>query len=224
MRPNEVNNADHRKLITDALEYLGARQYYTSDESTYHEILPEEQQRLLQKDYDPTAMYVRSRADRLAVHPVPGRTTYFDAKSSRYDGPTPYAFIELVPLMFHEIAAKHGVRCLYIFRRYTGSTFIDYGWWSGLLPRIIDIKFPCDSRRTDASWVNTMASTVFSEVSQSTAPFMRGSGTPYASMYVEDCQPWQQLIDQIVKDGVTVATTEQETMNATSRQQMLLTT
>ncbi len=97
------------KKVCKHLESLG----FVSVSMTYHEILPQEIQEALKRNPSPTALYIRTRADRVAFHldqSVVFEWEYKSHESSRYKDIT----LEALPLMHHIKKAELGVRILYI--------------------------------------------------------------------------------------------------------------
>ena len=95
---------------------------------------------ILQRIHDPTAFYVRSRADRVAVHPEYRFTFEWECKtpaSARH----PNMAVEALPLATHHLlGVRLYIKCLYIYR--DPYRKLDIGFWSDKLPRIAKLFVP----------------------------------------------------------------------------------
>jgi hypothetical protein len=112
---------------------------FLGDEATYHSALTADVSLLLANRYDLTSLYLRGRADRIAIHSTLPVTFEWECKthlSTKYQDLT----LELLPLMHHLVKAALGVECLYCCRNpHTGQ---DCGFWAAEIPAVRDVWIP----------------------------------------------------------------------------------
>jgi len=122
----------HRRQLHDSFEsrvYAELeRDGFVVRDLTYHTHLGEELVARLKRVRTPTALLVRTRADRIAVHQTEPIVAKIEVKTSGYANGS-FA-IEAFPLAVHILEAKTvGAACLYIcFQRTIGHEF---GFWAG---------------------------------------------------------------------------------------------
>jgi len=116
--------------------------YHSNVDPQLAELLAEAQQ------VSPTAIYVTSRSDRIAIHPKHHRVFQFELKTHLPDSP-PNMAIEALPLAFHSQVSRMGVRVMYICRNY--KTGREYGFWCNAIPAIDRIMIPL--RRWNATMI-----------------------------------------------------------------------
>ncbi len=130
--------APHQELQDDVDAFLRDNDFLC-DEATYHAALSPDVGLLLQTRYDLTSLYLRGRADRIAIHATLPVTMEWECKthlSRRYQDLT----VELLPLFHHMVKAALGVECLYCCRNpHTGQ---DFGFWAHALPSVRDVRIP----------------------------------------------------------------------------------
>lgn len=125
-----VDYAPHANLEKRVLAYLGSRDY-VSYAAPYHDSFPPEITRILQYRFSLTALHLRGRADRIAVHAHKKIEFEWEAKtheSKKYGDLT----LEALPLTHHRYKALLGVRCLYVF----DVNGREGGFWVHKLPPI----------------------------------------------------------------------------------------
>jgi hypothetical protein len=129
----------HRRKLHESFEnrvYAELERYgFVVRDLTYHAHLDAEIVARLQRMRTPTALLVRTRADRIAVHQTHPIVAKIEVKTSGYhDGS--FA-IEAFPLAVHILEAKtFGAACLYIcFQR---TTQHEFGFWAGEIQQHID--------------------------------------------------------------------------------------
>lgn len=189
--------ASHKNLETDVSEYLTSKGYWIGD-STYHRVLPSDIKELLSTRYNPTALYLRGRADRIAIHKTHEAVFEWEAKThtskTRHD-----MTIEALPLCHHIAQASLGVQCLYAYR---DGDLYDCGFWvhewEQLDIRVIII--PGRWGREKADWFKVTFQAFFPKVSVCQTGGTNGSGDPFAvvsQQCVSQLPTWKQLIDDI---------------------------
>ncbi|MFH0938262.1 MAG: hypothetical protein V1899_03140 [Planctomycetota bacterium] len=123
----------HAKLEDIAVNYIQACGY-SIHAQTYHETLPQTIQDLLIKSHSISALYVRGRADRLAI----GRNRIFEFEikthsSKQYSDLS----LEVLPLLIH-LQKRRFIDCLYVCR----VNSQEFGFWVSRLPKIRTIFIP----------------------------------------------------------------------------------
>lgn len=147
MRITPESVPEHATLENDVTNFLVANGFATAS-ATYHDVMPKEMTRRLQQITQPTALYIRHRADRIAIHNSLDLVFEWEAKthvSRQYHDMT----IEVLPLIHHLAKAALDVRCLYVYRNtYHGH---DVGFWVHDLP-IIPIRCAMIPGRWRGTW------------------------------------------------------------------------
>lgn len=142
--PDDPNHARLERDATDFLHHQG----FLVDDATYHDNMAENVVKRLQRIDNPTSLYCRGRADRVAVHHKHPVCFEFECKTkseSRRDKPD--AFIEALPIAHHILKAKLGVRSLYIYR--DDYMPLEVGMWAEDLMALISVvRITPRARRT----------------------------------------------------------------------------
>lgn len=170
--------------------------FYT-DEATYHEVMSEEVRDRLASIYEPTSLYIRGRADRIAVHKHQPLVCQWEAKThdtrGRHD-----MLIELLPFLHHLNASELGVKVIYAYQdRHIG---IAGGFWVAEHPPVRQIFLTDRMPDSLLGPVNSMLATYMSRV-----PVRRnyrptfGSGDPFFIVDEKDVRAmrhWAELVDE----------------------------
>lgn len=128
----------HKLLEKDCCEFLDGLGF-AHFSTTYHDVLPIELQRLLTRNNDPSSLMVRTRADRSAVHRrIRNLACQYEIKTNGTAHRN--MAVEAIQLAHHVMAARLGVRCLYVYR--DTRTGREAGFWTDSLPLIREIKVP----------------------------------------------------------------------------------
>lgn len=130
-----VDFAAHTTLESEFDAYLRSLGFLTFA-APYHETMPPEIQRRLQFRDSYTSLYLRARADRVAVHETLPLEFEWEVKThdnSRYAD----LCIELLPFLHHIQKANLGVRCLYVFR--IPHTSFDGCFWVHRRPPVREV-------------------------------------------------------------------------------------
>jgi hypothetical protein len=120
----------HAALETEVIAFAEAHGWAVGS-ATYHTVMPEAVKIALSRCYDPSALYVRGRADRVAVKGQHCRL--FEAKTN--SGRHLRASIEAGPIC-HYIST--GIPCLYIYRDVKDG--FEAAFWTTAMP-CIDVVF-----------------------------------------------------------------------------------
>lgn len=143
-----VDFAAHTALELEFDEYLRSMGFLTFA-APYHETMPPEIQRRLQFRDSYTSLYLRARADRVAIHenlPLEFEWEVKTHDNSRYSD----LCIELLPLLHHIQKASLGVRCLYVFR--IPHTNTDGCFWVHRRPPVRDAWITSRGGKFLAKW------------------------------------------------------------------------
>lgn len=183
-----VNDPRHAKLEADVNEFLHCQGFMTAS-ATYHTVMPKVVCDRLSRIDTPSALYLRGRADRIAIHNT--HPICFEWEAKTRDPRTSYTnmAIEAFPLAQHIYKAKLGVRILYVYR--DEASGIDCGFWAHALPPINRIIVP---KRGDG--IAAYLSQAFPGIGQVRSE-TRGSGDPFVIINFADVQQlgdWQMEI------------------------------
>jgi hypothetical protein len=190
-----TNHPGHVTLEQEVIAQLQASGFYTSA-STYHETMPPELVQVLQRRFSITALYLRSRADRCAVHKIQPVEFEWEVKSHanpRYDDLT----LEFLPLITNaERQRLYGVKCLYIFR----VNKIEGGFWSWPLPDIRELRYsPRQEWQEHRGLILHLAS--FYGIHKVIEKAVSGSGDPFVVIdesVIRKMHRWEVLVDQLL--------------------------
>lgn len=113
---------------------------FLTDDMTYHSKMSSNIQNILSRNYCPTSLYIRTRADRIAAHSRYPLIFQWEAKthtSRKYHDWT----LEVFPLMVHKINAEtFGIRCLYVY--FNPLINQEAAFWSNNIPPLRCIMIP----------------------------------------------------------------------------------
>ena len=195
----DPNYEPHATLEQSVTNFLTALNFHVFSRGTYHEAMPPELVETLQHRDTPTALYLRGRADRIAVHRA--RPIEFEFECKTHANPKLHDMtIEALPLAHHIVKSRIDVKCLYCYRDpYRG---LDFGFWTDTAPTVDRIFVP-------NRWQGIMLQ-FFDRILQDTFPGvlilhparpMGGSGDPFIIVKeynVNQLASWQELIDAII--------------------------
>lgn len=99
----------HKELEKIAVEYLQNKGYCVKAQ-TYHETMDNDAVKMLQRNYSITSLYIRARADRMAIRQ--DAIFEFEVKT-HFSKSHNDLVIEILPLMIHESKSKF-IKCLYV--------------------------------------------------------------------------------------------------------------
>lgn len=128
-------HAIHDALEIEVCSFFESLGFLT-EEATYHAVMSQPVKERLTSIYEPTSLYIRGRADRIAVHKTYQLVWEWEAKTHN-PGPYHDMVIELLPMLHHLKKAELGVRCLYAYR--DTRLGIDAGFWTDSLPEVREV-------------------------------------------------------------------------------------
>ena len=127
----------HVDLEAEVITHLTSAGFMVSS-ATYHDVMPSEVVRTLSKQKNPTSLYVRTRADRIAAHPTFDVSFLVECKTN--GGSYRNMAIEALPFLHHRQDAAMGVRCLYIYRDMVSG--VEGGFWASSEIPVESLKIP----------------------------------------------------------------------------------
>lgn len=188
----------HAQLEERIESYLKGQGFFV-DSLTYHDRLPEEVVRILQYRNTPTALYLRGKADRIAIHPKYEIEFEWETKThenSKYRDLT----IECLPLVFHILRSPLGVRCLYACAIPHISK--EFGFWIHEFPPVREIHIPSRWELDTREWFKAIFRVHFPTVFIRDVRWNRRfSGDPYLIIdksELTNCSHWHELIDGLL--------------------------
>lgn len=168
-------NQAHEKLEQDAKDFLSELGFLT-DEATYHTVMNLEVKDRLSRIYTPTSLYLRGRADRIAVHKSLPLVFEWEAKTHEsrnlHD-----MLLEALPLCHHLIKAQLDVECLYVYRNPHKNH--EAGFWIKDIPTVRIIMIPSRWSGDQISWFTGQFKRFFPETDIRSTGSNAGSGDPF---------------------------------------------
>lgn len=132
--------------IQDEVDRFLVDQGFAITSCTYHDAWPKEMVDIIKKRWSPTALYLRGRADRVAIHRSLPVEFEYEIKSGQPSSRD--MLVEALPLLHHIAKARLGVLCLYAYLAPDDS---DRGFWCHSVPPIRDVFLPRGCRGDDLS-------------------------------------------------------------------------
>lgn len=180
----------HERLLGRVDGWLTENGFLLSS-TTYHDAWPASMIDLIKNRWSATALYLRGRADRLAVHRELPLEFEYEAKACR---PTrPNLAIEALPLMHSLDRAKRHVRILYACTDQKGA---DRGFWCHKPPSFSRMFLPENAYRNRARYYGGLLAAEFGKP-KTIAPVREGSGDPFILVREADLlrlASWQKLV------------------------------
>lgn len=189
-------NPRHVAVEKQVAEYLDESNYIV-DESTYHASMRPETVDRLSRLYTPESLYIRGKADRVAVHRTLDICFLWEVKTNQSCHRN--MSIECLPLCHH---IKSGVRCLYVLENSDGN---QYGFWTTGLPAICKVFVP-------SRWSGEMREFFVSKIRECFGSRLQicgiarpqGSGDPFCIIHeseVQKCFDWRQELNRVTEAG-----------------------
>jgi len=174
---------DYEQYFNAELKKLG----FITDDMTYHSKMHPETKHRLSGIYNPTALYIRTRADRVAIHTRYRYVFQWEVKTHDSRQYRNWA-LEVFPLIVHKInSTTFGIRCLYAY--YNPFTGHEAAFWSDNIPILSCIMLTDRLATNGEEYFNKLCKGSFPHTNIITNINSNGSGDPFA------------LIDEgIVKD------------------------
>lgn len=190
-----IDDPRHATLQEKVNQYLKEHDYRVTS-AAYHEVFDPAIVRLLQKRFTLQALYLRGRADRLAVSSSRPIEFEFELKT-HHNGKYFDLCVELLPFLHHQKKCQLGVDCLYIFE----VNGIEGGFWVSKWPPVMRVNFsgrteyrPLENTIKEFVHRNLPNANIYSSHSGN------GSGDPYLIVereYVETARHWKKIIDSL---------------------------
>jgi len=194
----EPDIEQHQRLEDDVSQFL-IEQGFLVDDATYHDNMDERVVRVLQNIYTPTGLYLRGRADRVAVRGIPPMVFEWEAKThvsrARHD-----ITVEALPLCHHIVKARLDVKCLYCYRNeHKGH---EVGFWIHDMPEPRIIMIPNRWRPTQQDWFEEKFREIIPGVDIRRIGRTRGANDPFVIIdesKIADMPHWKDLILQEIE-------------------------
>ncbi|RLG40142.1 MAG: hypothetical protein DRO01_04570 [Thermoproteota archaeon] len=189
--------AGHEDLVRRVESFLHCYGFKTAC-ATYHTIMPPDISEALKRLYIPTAIYLRHRADRIAVLEDPPLVFEWEAKTAFRKIPERDMYLEALPLVHHICLSYLDVKCLYVY--FDPFNDLEIGFWVDDLPKISHICLPASDYYLQGrleDYFKKVFSLFLPEVPIRKLESVRGSGEPFAVVrYKELIQlpHWGELI------------------------------
>ena len=129
------NSVEHKRLEKDIETYLDSLGF-DSASATYHDAMPDHVVGRLIEIYTPDSLYIRGRADRIAIHRTKDIVFGWEAKTGGREDMS----IELLPLAHHLNAWQLGARTIYFCRNTVAG--YEKAFWCDTPPRIVRAHIP----------------------------------------------------------------------------------
>lgn len=197
----------HDKFESVVRASFDARGFDTHD-AAYHKNMPREMANLLRLLDTPTALLVRTRPDRIALHRIQAICCEFECKTPRTSRAN-WA-IEALPLANHILKSRLGALILYCYR--DAARGVDVGFWCHKLPLISCVMM---TPRGEEQGLKGYLRTVFTrDVIEQDVNFNfancgygygNGTGTPFVIIgeaTVQELRHWETEIDALVNGEI----------------------
>mgnify|MGYP001580142151 CR=1 FL=1 len=192
-----VHHPPHRVLEADITVYL-VEAGYAVESATFHDTYAPDVASLLKRRDSPTALYLRARADRVAVHRQ--HPVEFEWEAKTHQSATRRDLcLELLPLLLHRLHARCDVACLYCCR-IAGR---DVGCWADRIP--IDTVMLPATVGPRVTWFRGLTWRFLPDACLVELPTVAGSGDPF--VIVPEAiwmtwADWRVLIDALIPEEV----------------------
>lgn len=194
--PSRVLHQLHDAMQSYVCKWLSGQGFYVMG-LPYHDILSEDLQKILARSYTPTALYLRSRADRFAIHKEKECEFEVEIKTipTNKGGKTRLNLaVEAYPFALSVALAKSGVRKLYV--SYHEESKRHFGFWLHELPFIEKLIVPPRSAYS-AETLAYIVSACYHHLGRihTTSQRVKGSGDPYLLIPIDaDLPDWRDLV------------------------------
>jgi len=175
------DNQTHRELEAEVTEYLEGRGFSCAS-LTYHDHLPQAMQDRIRRLYTPASLYVRHRADRLAVHGLLPVVFEWEAKTHETKaGGLHDCCIDAIPFLGHVVLSRNlGVHCLFCYRDQGDGRDYDVGFWSHHRPALREFRLPPQREAQQEKYYRELIARHFPQTPLRACGTTAGSGDPFA--------------------------------------------
>lgn len=192
----DPNDPHHAALEADIVAHAIAHGWVV-DSATYHRVMAEPVRLALQRCWDPAALYIRGRADRVAVKDQHCRL--FEAKTN--SGRWLRAAIEALPVSHY---VRLGLPCLYVYRDVKDG--FETAFWTTAMPRIDVIFLPDRWCEPLARYFRDRFMEVWPGTEIQTLPAVNGSHDPYLLLSRESmiaaAVSWRDVFASMIEPAV----------------------
>ena len=190
------NDPNHAKLQEDVVKFLTDKGFWIT-EDTHHTTMPSPLVHRLSEINTPTSLYIRTRADLVAVHHSLNLVIQVEVKTRC--GKSPNVAIEAIPLMFHREMSSVAVDTLYIYRDPIDPW--EFGFWVKEMPTPDALFVPKKWNHRMYQYVTALSRSRFPVV-KIVESDVEGSGDPYYLWkrdWLKDQVDWRVLIDERIE-------------------------
>jgi len=182
--------------VNEYLEGLG----YLTGSFAYHDVMPLPIKNRLQYLFTFTSLYIRGRADRVAVHKSSNDVFEYEVKTHNKKGND--LLIELLPFLHHLNKSRLGVRCLYIFNVQNQQG----GFWIDKYPPIRIVMIPSNDHWHDLqNELYKMSVGILPDIKIVKVGEVNGSGDPFLiidKVEIAKLPHWKEIILQVGEERV----------------------
>lgn len=196
LKCNDVNDPRHAQLMADIGDVLESCDFETH-EMTYHSRLPPETVHRLRLLDTNTALAIRNRADRFALHRSLPICFEYDGKTRNPRTRAENCAVDAIQLAHHILKARLGVQILYCYRDI--GLDIDVGFWCHALPRISCVMMT--ERGESIAGLAGYLRGVYHDVQFAYTPSTNGSGMPFVLIdraVIQELPSWRMEIAALV--------------------------
>lgn len=200
MRPPIKPGGKHdefEKLVSKKLEMMG----FKMAKAGYHDVYSEDIVNLLRSRFSFTALYIRMRADRIAIHA--NLPIEFELEIKTNAGPHANMAIEAFPIAIHRLLEQYGVRCLYIYCDFVRN--LEKGFWVEEMPMPSKIYIPDRWNNKKIQQFREFFTYVFPDIPIKLTKRKYGSGDPFLIIQEEkiyNLPNWETVIARLLQDTV----------------------
>lgn len=170
-------------------------------EATYHKAMPTDVVRRLQHCYAPGAMYLRHRADRIAIHPTKDVVFEWECKTHMQTNRHDWT-MEALPLCHHVAAYREfGIDCLYAYSNPFKDHRRECGFWTSSFDfaSVRCVMIPGVWTQEGVAWFRKQFTRYLPDTPILSSPRNAGSGDPFLIIDESNLglfSDWRKLIDQ----------------------------
>lgn len=183
----------HADLQADVTEFLSQQEFLVAS-AAYHDVMEEDAINRLKGMRNPTALNVRTRSDRIAIHKRLDLSFKLEFKSHS-GGKWHNLAVEALPLAVHRAEAALGTACIYIYR--DPHIEVEGAFWA-------DDDLQIEKLIVPKKWesLTDLLKPHFPGVPIKTLDYVVGSGDPFVIIKQSDLSKvltdWRtEIIDQI---------------------------
>jgi hypothetical protein len=184
----------HEEFQNEVVQWL-ENQDFIIVKQPYHDVMPDHVTRILQGRWSLTALYLRGRSDRLAIHKFLPVEFEWEVKTTPEKSNWLNCSLEAWPLVHHIAKARLGVDCLYLYKNL--KTDEECGFWMNNLPEVHKVKIPPRPEYDDVRDLITDELRAYFPRARFDGANVQGTGDPFVIILrsvIQRLPHWQDLI------------------------------